>query len=439
MPTLSQILQAEDAQIRGSAQNNRYLENTGVVGGATEQLALEQRLRDSGNLRAARLASSEYNGIDTRPPVGVRNGSEPLRSNPGDLKIQPYTPAQPLNTPVVNRTPELTDEEIRQQELAAVQAQIDSVRQVFAARRAEEQVAGKDRLGQTRGLNAASGATFSTFGTGSEERANAATRGILNEISSEEAQTIANILAAARGEATRKIEKRADQSRLDEQARLDQEFRDRQLRLETERNARIDELSRAQLTGTLNGEATLGLRSLLSDQQQQSFNNDLATRQFGLSEADLALRQRQVDFAEEEARATGGQLIERRDGSVLLYDPYEGTTRTIIGALPRTSSGSSNDSNVQAALAEYVRGGGSLDGLTSAEVSAITNTYLGLGGGRMSYEPGTLFPQPRVDNFSSDLTEAAGIVRSNPSLVTEVRARLIGAYPDRVQQINAAF
>ena len=49
------------------------------------------------------------------------------------------------------------------------------------------------------------------------------------------------------------------------------------------------------------------------------------------------------------------------------------------------------DSLEQAALAEFVNSGGSLRGLTGPQIDAIVNTFQGLGGGRMSFEPGQLF------------------------------------------------
>lgn len=248
------------------------------------------------------------------PPIG---GTQAPTLNPSGQQ----TISAPLQDQTRSAESTITAEQIRQNELDKLQADIDSIRQSFNSRFQSAQKEGEERIGQTRGLNAASGTTFGAFGSQALGQTRNANQAQIDAINRELAAAIANARAASEGRATTAVQAFEQQARDAAQQELDNRYREQSLSVQqAQANASL-ELQRQLALGQIDGQSTLDARQFLYGQSQDTIANQQ--------------RQQQIDQALTIAEAQGKQLIQRADGSYDMYDPYTGQSQTgVIGADP---------------------------------------------------------------------------------------------------------
>lgn len=218
-----------------------------------------------------------------------------------------------------------SEEDIIKQETSMVQDQINAINSVFDARIAAATKVNEGRTGSTRALNTEAGTAFSPMGAAATDVTNAANQQVIDSINADRLAEISNLMAAARGAATKRIESQTDRfiALANDQVKA---FADAYgLSAQEEANLRSDAIARAKLTGDLGGDPTIELRQLLADEAQRKTQNDLANR-----ELDAKIR---------EAEASGKKVIQGDNGSILVYDPYTNKT-TNLGSYAKGGSGS---------------------------------------------------------------------------------------------------
>ncbi len=219
-----------------------------------------------------------------------------------------------------------SENDIIKEETSAIQDQINAINNVFDSRVAAASKANEGRVGSTRALNTEAGTAFSPMGAAATDATNASNQQIIDSINNDRLAEISNLMAAARGAATKRIESQTDRFiglANDQVTALANAYN---LSADEEKNLRDAVIARAKLTGTLDGDPTIELRQLLADEAQRKTQNDLATR-----ELDAKIR---------EAEASGKKVIQGDNGKVLVYDPYTNKT-TVLGDYGKgTGSGS---------------------------------------------------------------------------------------------------
>jgi len=97
-------------------------------------------------------------------------------------------------------TAPVNEEDIRLKTMARFQEEIDALNRVYATKRAEEQVAGQGRLGQSRAIQARRGLLGSDFGVAQTATTSDYNQRIQNSIEAERAAKIGSILSTVRKE-----------------------------------------------------------------------------------------------------------------------------------------------------------------------------------------------------------------------------------------------
>lgn len=221
-----------------------------------------------------------------------------------------------------------SESDIIREETSAIQDQINAINNVFDSRVSAATKANEGRSGSTRALNATAGTVFDPMGAAAADATTVANQQIIDSINNDRLAEISNLMAAARGSATKRIESQTDRFiglANDQVTALANAYN---LSADEENNLRNAVLARAKLTGSLDGDPTMELRQMLADEAQRKTSNDLATR-----ELDAKIR---------EAEASGKKVIQGDNGSVMVYDPYTGKTTNLGNYGKGTGTGSGN-------------------------------------------------------------------------------------------------
>jgi len=180
-------------------------------------------------------------------------------------------------------------------EMDAVQAQLDAINKIYDYRVSEAEREGQVRLGQTRSLGSISGTRFSPIGQAQQFETERFNKEQITAINQERAQELANIYAAARGEATRKVERLEDQAREDADAMVNDLVMGYNLSSAKATEARDGAYQIAMLTGMYGGEPTMAMQQFMQD--------------YELSLGDQARQDEYLALAQEEAQRAGYDTI----------------------------------------------------------------------------------------------------------------------------------
>jgi hypothetical protein len=381
------------AQVIGSNQNLKSDLGTGSFGDmseSTRQLIAENAATQIGDKSliqseaAKRFISGDYGGgaSGTGPSTVQGGGSVTQGQGTFTPEVVPNTSGtagDSLTSMIESRygsllEPGLSEAEILAQEEAAIQNQVNALNQIYVNRTNEAQREGYDRLGRGRSLNALSGTAYSPFGEARTQGIERQNSQVIDAINAEKAAELANLYAAARGEATRKVEYQSAQLAENTNAYIDQMVNAYSLSQDEAESLRNEAARIAQLTGYYNGQATL-------DRENSDFSQNMDLRSFLASREDeLAGREqtnRQIDMQAEELRRSGYQVDQMADGTVGYWDYSSGTPRfTSIGnyAKAATGSGSGYGADIEtAALSAYFDKFGTLPAANQRGV--VTDLY----------------------------------------------------------------
>lgn len=336
------------AQVIGSNQNLKSDLGTGSFGDmseSTRQLIAENAATQIGDKSlikseaAQRFISGDFGGGASAGGSSTVQGGGTGVLTP---EVVPSTTGDSLTSMIESRygsllEPGLSEAEILAQEEAAIQNQVNALNQIYVNRTNEAQREGYDRLGRGRSLNALSGTAYSPFGEARTQGIERQNSQVMDAIRAEQAAELANLYAAARGEATRKVERNADRLSENTNAYIDQMVNAYSLSQEEAESLRSEAARIAQLTGYYNGQATL-------DRENSDFSQNMDLRSFLAGREDeLAGREqtnRQLDMQAEELRRSGYQVDQMADGTVGYWDYSQGTPRfTSIGNYAKATGG----------------------------------------------------------------------------------------------------
>jgi hypothetical protein len=148
--------------------------------------------------------------------------------------VPPTTPLQPTLPSVTKPTLEVIDENsIREETRKRMQSHIDAIEANFANLITQENVAGGDRLGQTRAVNARSGLVGSDFGAAQTEKTTQFNKQQVKALEDEKAAKIGAVLANIEDRASAEIKAKKEEA-LGKYNREQDEF------VQTQENARAD-------------------------------------------------------------------------------------------------------------------------------------------------------------------------------------------------------
>ena len=320
---------------------------TGTPGASVPDMsdATKQLLQESINMRSYGTATPEFTTpqgpqVQSPPTDGgevtyaredgttgtgdvVSGGTDTSQMSVEDLMAQISSARQPTET--------ISYEDQLARELEAGQAQLDAINKIYDYRIGEAKVEGQGRLGQTRALSSVSGTLFDPFGAANKSKTERYNTAQITAINQERAQELANIYAAARGEATRKVERLEDQAREDADVEINRMIQMYQLSSQEASSVRDSAYQIAMLTGMYGGEQTMAMRQYLQDVE--------------MAQADATRANGYLDIAAEQARQAGYQVDTQPDGTIGYYDYSSGAPQWVtLGnyAKPTTGSGSAS-------------------------------------------------------------------------------------------------
>ena len=320
--TLSNLLKSQ-SQGGAAVAGGRLGAGADVPGVLSANPATRQLLQDSVKISSGRgsVAPATQN-----PARDIRSGiraqtdanlaAQRARGEVSQTQ-QNVSPVQQPSDTLRSNEPETTAASIRQEAQDLLQAQINQIRSDFDPRFRAATAAGERRTGQTRGLNAAAGTTFGSFGAqqlGETATANEAQVDALNQ---ELLATIANASAVSRGEASQRVENFEERAALAADRAQTQRLAEQRLAVQNQQFEAQQEFNRQLALGQIDGQSTVEGQRLA--QGASEFDQSL-----GLQRDELALR---VQTAEQQGLITQ----EQDDGSIVAYNPLTGTSEVIIG------------------------------------------------------------------------------------------------------------
>lgn len=263
----------------------------------------------------------------------------------------------------------MTQDELAAAEMARIQDQIDAINQLYDVRLADEQRKGEGRLGSTRSLNALSGSLYDPFGQARTTETEAYNREAEGAIQAERANLLASLTNEAAGRAQSQFQEQTAQALKRADSYVSAITNAYQLNQQEEEALRKEALQRAQLTGQLDGQDTLGYRQFLLDSVNALEDNARADQQ-------LELQRQQYERA-------GYQTQVMPDGNLIAYDMNKFPPEPIVignYARPTTAGGSGGTTDDPAldylnsvAALRYQQATGSSP--TNSNIDYVTNAF----------------------------------------------------------------
>lgn len=235
--------------------------------------------------------------------------------------------------PTTPRTPE----EIRAAALASIQGQIDSIKGSYVPKFNAEQIAGENRVGQTRGLETVSGVRYSPRGEAQMSGTVAANKSAIDALYADQAKEIAAANREALGFAQNDIQLEAEAQRSRADGLIASLLSAYGLEQQDVANAGAAADRAAALTGYYNGQETLGLKQYLSGLDQNAFNNNIAT-------SENERNNRYIDAQIGEMQKKNYSIVQADDGSILAINPNDPADRVTIGTYSRLPTGGGTSS-----------------------------------------------------------------------------------------------
>lgn len=344
MPSSQQILDSGIDQVR---DQERYAQDFSYADPATRQLAAENAYTSQGyNPRDYNQTASFQRFVNTgqtgqvpvpnevKAPVsryvqtqGQTNQTNAAPAN--DYFSQLLVALQPsANAPV----PYESELDRRR---AQLQGQVDAINARYNTLFQDAQAKGEEKKAQVRGIANAGGGLYSNYRAGQQGEVDRDTSNVLAAIEAQRGAEIAALEGRASEGAYAAAENALNRATSDQQNYVSNLLNALQFQQSERQLAQQQALAEAGLTGYYGGNATLGLRGLLADLQNQQFNQGLARDQFGLQEQELQFR---ID----EAQKANYQIVQGDNGVILAVNPQNPEDRYVIGNYARPTSGSSS-------------------------------------------------------------------------------------------------
>ena len=276
--------------------------NLGTYGSAAGPRDVQGRIAEMQRQVQSQRSSSVDQALG-RTSTGTLTGAE---------GTAPAATTLPSTDDVYSRyglTENRTREEIEQDAIDAIQGQLAGIEERYASTLASEAVAGEGRQARGRGLSFASGTQYSPFAETRATEIDEYNRGVVSAIEADRAAEIANLYAAARGEATEAYENQAGRAMEMAESYINQMTTNYQLSLQ-EQQMMFDQARQiADMTGEFGGSPTLEMLQWVEQMNQQQSEN--------------ARSNAYLEIAQQQAAAAGREIIQLGN-TYYEYDPALG-------------------------------------------------------------------------------------------------------------------